>query len=100
MNLLFQHVDVNIRTLVVQPDIFRTSSLTTRSHRNNISGREEYAALNERMSLANQMQGMQRGDLYKMIVRVVDLVKGTSLAESKSMPETVPLEQTQSQRFG
>lgn len=71
--------------------MFRTSSLTTRSHRNNNSGREDYVALNETMGAAHSMQGTQRGDPTKMVVRVVDLVKGTGLAEGKPMPETLPM---------
>lgn len=71
--------------------MFRTSSLTTRSHRINCSGREEYAVLNERMGVANSMQGTQRGDPKKMVERVVDLVKGTGRAEGKPMPETLPM---------
>ena len=71
--------------------MFRTSSLTTRSHRNNNSGREDYAALNERMGVANKMQGTQQGDPEKMVVRVVDLVKGTGFAEGKPMPEMLPM---------
>ncbi|CAD6579485.1 MAG: hypothetical protein ASARMPREDX12_000860 [Alectoria sarmentosa] len=82
---------LNIRTLVIQPGMFRTSSLTTGSHRNNNSGREDYAALNETMGAAHSMQGTQRGDPTKMVVRVVDLVTGTGLAEGKPMPETLPM---------
>lgn len=89
--LRFETAHLNIRTLVVQPGMFRTSSLTTRSHHINNSGREDYAALNERMSAANSMQGTQRGDPKKLVERVVDLVKGTGLAEGKPMPEAMPM---------
>ena len=43
------------------------------------------------MGIANSMQGTQRGDPEKMVVRVVDLVKGTGFAEGKSMPEMLPM---------
>ena len=75
--------DLNTRILVIQPGMFRTSSLTPRSHRNNNSGREDYAALNERVGVANSVQGTQRGDRKKLVVRVVDVLKGTGLAEDK-----------------
>ena len=71
--------------------MFRTNSLTNNSHRSNNSGREDYAALNERMNLANSKQGAQRGDPYKMVTRVIDVVKGTGLAEGMTMPETLPM---------
>ncbi|KAM0800781.1 putative short-chain oxidoreductase [Usnea florida] len=89
--LRLETAHLNIRTLVVQPGMFRTSNLTPRSHRINSSGHEEYAALNESMGVAKSKQGTQRGDPKKMVERVVDLVKGTGLAESKPMPETLPM---------
>lgn len=71
--------------------MFRTSSLNARSYRNNNSGLEDYAALNERMGVANSMQGTQRGEPEKLVMRVVDMVKGSGLAEGKPMPETLPI---------
>ena len=39
--------------------------------------------------MAKSKYGTQRGDLKKMVERVVNLVKGTSLAGSKPMPKTL-----------
>lgn len=82
---------LNIRTLMIEPGMFRTSSLTSNSHKNHNSGREDYAELNERMSLAHSMHGTQRGDPAKLVARVVDTITGVGLAEGKQMPETLPM---------
>ena len=71
--------------------MFRTNSLTARSHRNNNSGLEDYASLNERMGVAHSMQGTQRGDPSKMVAKVVDVVKGVGVAKDKEMPEMLPM---------
>ncbi|CAF9913624.1 hypothetical protein IMSHALPRED_001398 [Imshaugia aleurites] len=89
--LRLETAHLNIQTLVIQPGMFRTSSLNARSYRNNNSGLEDYAALNERMGVANSMQGTQRGEPEKLVMRVVDMVKGSGLAEGKPMPETLPI---------
>ena len=78
-------------TLVVQPGMFRTNSLTDNSHRSNVSDLEDYAVLNDHMALAKSKQGKQRGDPVKMVMRVIDVVKGTGFAEGRSMPETLPM---------
>ena len=71
--------------------MFRTGSLTARSHRQNISGLKDYAALNERMSVAHNMQGTQRGDPEKLVRCVVDLVRGEGYANGKEMPDALPI---------
>lgn len=61
------------------------------SHHNNNSRREDYAVLNERMGIAHDMQGTQRGDPKKLVAVVVDVVKGEGVAKGKMMPEALPM---------
>ncbi|KAJ5891746.1 uncharacterized protein N7473_007974 [Penicillium subrubescens] len=83
---------IGIRTLLVEPGVFRTELLNQPSSSRAISKVGDYRAISEAVAKKfDDFNGNQPGDTVKGVQRIVDVVKGESDACGKPWPSSLPL---------
>ncbi|KAH6616846.1 oxidoreductase,short chain dehydrogenase-like protein [Boeremia exigua] len=81
-----------IRTLIVQPGLFRTDFLTETNTTYSGTKIDGYQTqVDEAFKLYKGVSGQQPGDPIKGANRIIDMVKGEGLAKGKDLPTTLML---------
>lgn len=79
-----------LKVLIVEPGYFRTSAFSNINH---VEPRvADYAAFNAGVRQVEAgVVGNEPGDANKAVARMIDLVKGTGIAQGRTVPLRVPL---------
>ena len=83
---------LGLRTLLLEPGMFRTMLLSERNVCHKLSTIDDYAAASQEIKSALASEnGTQAGDPDKLAEIVVDLVRGEGIAQGRELPLRMPL---------